>query len=134
MSVVVLDTNCLLVALPVKSPYYWLWQAFRSKKITLCYTNDILQEYQEVLSRVYPSVFVSDVINELLYSKNARQTNSFFRWNLIVADPDDNKFVDCALSAGAEYIITHDKHFNVLKDIPFPKIEVVDMAAFKQTL
>ncbi len=77
---------------------------------------------------------IDDVINELLHSKNVRKINNFYTWNLITVDPDDNKFVDCAISAGAEYIVTNDKHFNVLKDISFPKVEVADMAAFKQVL
>jgi len=131
---IVLDTNCLLVALPVKSPYYWLWQAFRNRKITLCYTNDILLEYHEVLARFYPLVFVTEVINELLYSENVNQVTNFYRWNLIISDLDDNKFADCALNSGAEYIVTNDKHFNILKDIPFPKMEVIDIITFKQII
>ena len=59
---------------------------------------------------------------------------SYFRWQLITADPDDNKFVDCALNAGADYIITNDKHFNILKNIDFPPIKVIDIAAFREIL
>jgi predicted nucleic acid-binding protein len=46
---IVLDTNCLLVSVQRYSKFFWLWQAFRDKKITLCYTTDILNEYYEVL-------------------------------------------------------------------------------------
>ena len=37
-----------------------------------------------------------------------------FRFQVIKADLDDNKFIDCAITANAQRIITHDRHFNVL--------------------
>jgi putative PIN family toxin of toxin-antitoxin system len=131
---IVLDTNCLIVCLSATSPYYCLWQAFRNKQITLCFTTDILTEYEEILPYFYTQQFVNDVINELLLSYNAITVNNYYKWSLIVADPDDNKFVDCALNSGADYIIANDKHFNALKEISFPKIEVVDIETFKQTI
>ena len=131
---IVLDTNCLVVCLPATSPYYCLWQAFRNKQITLCYTTDILNEYNEVLLRFYPQQFVNDVINELLLSVNVRKTTNYYKWNLIPADPDDNKFVDCAVSAGADFIVTNDKHFNILKEMEFPLGQIVDIETFKKIM
>jgi predicted nucleic acid-binding protein len=58
----------------------------------------------------------------------------YFKWNLISDDPDDNKFVDCAINAGADYIVTNDKHFNILKDIDFPKINIIDIDTFKKII
>jgi len=130
---IVLDTNCLVVYLPATSPYYFLWQAFRKKQITLCYTTEILNEYHEVLLRFFPQQFANDIINELLLSFNVQKTNNYYKWNLITADPDDNKFVDCALNAGADFIVTNDKHFNILKIIDFPKINITDIETFKKT-
>jgi predicted nucleic acid-binding protein len=103
-------------------------------QITLCYTTDIINEYSEVLSRFYHQQFVNDIINELLLSPNVIKGNNYYKWNLITADFDDNKFVDCALNAGADYIVTNDKHFNVLKDIGFPQISVIDIDAFKKLI
>jgi len=54
-----------------------------------------------------------------------------YKWNLITADPDDNKFVDCAVSANATYLVTNDRHFNVLRGIDFPIINVIDIDTFK---
>lgn len=54
-----------------------------------------------------------------------------FRFNLIKDDPDDNKFADCSVASGADYLITFDKHFNVLKNINFPKINVIHPDKFK---
>ena len=131
---VILDTNCLVVCLPATSPFYCLWQAFRDNRITLCLTTDMIEEYEEVLQRFYPKSFVDDVIRELLLAHNCIKASSYFKWNLITADPDDNKFVDCALNAGAAYIVTNDKHFNVLKEIDFPPVKVVDIVAFREML
>jgi predicted nucleic acid-binding protein len=56
---------------------------------------------------------------------NVIKTEIYFRWNLISVDYDDNKFVDCAISAGAKCIVSNDKHFKILKEIDFPKLEVI---------
>ena len=50
------------------------------------------------------------------------------------ADSDDNKFVDCAVASDAEYIVTNDKHFNPLKAIPWPKVEIIKIADFIKQL
>ena len=40
------------------------------------------------------------------------------RWALrkrsVAADPDDNRFTDCAITANADYVITGDSHFDPL--------------------
>ena len=131
---IVLDTNCLVACLPATSPYHCLWEAFREERIILCYTTDILNEYTEILSRFYPQQYANDVVNELLLAFNVSKINTYFKWNLITSDPDDNKFVDCALNAGADCIVTNDKHFNRLKEIDFPKINVVDINTFKKII
>ena len=131
---IVLDTNCLVVSLPLTSPYHCLWQAFREGKITLCCTTDIINEYEEVLARFYPQQFVKDVINELLLSFNVIKVNNYYKWNLISVDPDDNKFVDCALNSGANFIVTNDKDFNILKNIAFPKVNIIKIDAFKDVI
>ena len=131
---IVLDTNCLVVCLYATSPFQCIWQAFRNKKITLCYTTEILNEYNEVLLRFYPQQFVNDVINELLLSYNVCKTNNYFKWNLITTDPDDNKFVDCAIIANADYIVSQDTHFNILKTINFPKVTVISIEEFVKEL
>ena len=131
---VVLDTNCLLVALPKKSPYHCIWEAFRYGRIRLCFSTEILHEYEEVLLRNYSVSTVSYIMEVLVKSTNAVPSVPYYRWQLISADPDDNKFVDCALNAGAELIVSNDKHFNVLKEIDFPAIQVVDMANFKNLI
>ena len=57
-----------------------------------------------------------------------------FRFRLIEQDPDDNKFVDCAIVAGADYIVSEDAHFRVLETIPFPKVNVIRLNRFMEEL
>lgn len=53
-----------------------------------------------------------------------------YAFHLIKADEDDNKFVDCAIIANAKYIVSNDRHFDVLREIPFPKVDVIKINQF----
>ena len=131
---IVLDTNCLLVSVPEYSEYYWLWQSFCNQQMALCYTDEILNEYQEILSHHYSVAMAKYVIDAILNAPHAVPITVYYKWRLITVDHDDDKFVDCAISANANYIVTNDKHFNVLKDIDFPKINIVDIENFKNII
>jgi len=131
---IVLDTNCLLRSIPSKSEYYYILTALQRGFYILCYSNDILMEYEELLMRFYSQPLTYNFLNFIVNSIYTQQVNPYFKWNLIVADPDDNKFVDCAFNAGANYIVTNDKHFNVLKKIEFPPIKVIDIDTFKNMI
>ena len=48
--------------------------------------------------------------------------------------PDDNKFVDCAIGAGADYIVSEDAHFRALETTPFPKVNVIRLNRFMEEL
>ena len=131
---IVLDTNCLLVSVQEYSEYFWLWQAFQNKKFVLCYTDEILNEYQEILSQYYSDTLAKYVVDAILNASHAEPITVYYNWRLITADLDDNKLVDCAISANADCIVTNDKHFNVLKNIDFPKVKVVDIDTFKSII
>jgi predicted nucleic acid-binding protein len=73
-------------------------------------------------------------VDEILLSKNSESVTVFYNWQLITPDPDYNKFVDCAVSANANYIVTNDRHFNVLKDIDFPKINIITINQFQEKI
>lgn len=49
-------------------------------------------------------------------------------------DPDDNKFVDCAIASNAHFLVSQDKHFKVLAEIPFPKVNVLQISSCTQKL
>jgi predicted nucleic acid-binding protein len=58
----------------------------------------------------------------------------YFSWNLIAADPDDNKFVDCAIAAQARFLVNEDRHFTALRDVEFPKVDVIGIQAFQHEI
>jgi uncharacterized protein len=60
--------------------------------------------------------------------------NPYFHFGLIEQDADDNKFVDCAIAANAKYIVSNDNHFSHLKEIPFPKVDVINLKDFLDIL
>lgn len=63
---------------------------------------------------------------------NIELVTKYYRWNLIQVDPDDNKFVDCAISSNAKFIVTNDSHFNALRVVDFPKVDILNIDQFKE--
>lgn len=53
--------------------------------------------------------------------------------NLIKEDPDDNKFVDCAVAGSAKFIVSEDRHYNILKTVDFPRVEVLGLDEMMET-
>lgn len=127
---VVLDTNCLIMAISARNEYHQVWHAFLDGKYIMCVTNEIIEEYSEVISRNI-SPFLSElVISAIINRKNVLMKSPSYAFHLIEADVDDNKFVDCAIISNAKYIVTNDHHFDVLRSIPFPKVDVVNLNRF----
>ncbi|MBO4840256.1 MAG: putative toxin-antitoxin system toxin component, PIN family [Bacteroidaceae bacterium] len=133
MNPVVIDTNCLLQIIARKSPYRPIWDAFLDGRYDLCVSNDILDEYQEILGQQITATVAENVVLLILNRENVRLVDPHFRMELITADPDDNKFVDCAFAAGADYLVSEDSHFNVLRTTPFPHLNLVTLDEFLQT-
>ncbi len=131
---IVLDTNVLLVSISSKSPYHCIFKKLIDGAYDLGITTEILMEYEEIIERKFNSEVAKDTIRTLLALPNAEKINVYYNWNLIEADSDDNKFVDCAVSANATGIVTEDKHFNVLRNVDYPNITVISIADFKLSL
>jgi len=131
---VVLDTNVLLVSISDRSPYHWVYLGLLQGQYELCVTTDILFEYAEIVER-HMGVDASESLQGTLENlSNIILTTSYFRFNLITKDIDDNKFVDCAVAVNAHFIVSEDKDFKVLEKIAFPKVEVLGLEAFKMKL
>lgn len=130
----VIDTNVLLVSISEKSKYHWLYKNLIEGKFDLFITNEILTEYEEVISRRWHPEVAKAVVRTLIELQNVYQTNISFRMNLIRDDADDNKFADCAFANNVHCLATNDSHFNVLKRIEFPVINVVSIDEFKLLL
>jgi putative PIN family toxin of toxin-antitoxin system len=127
---IVIDTNCLLAILPSQSPYHKVWTDFLNQEIEICISNEVLMEYEEILSIKTSPFFANAIIKTLLNKRNLIRVTPVWRFNLITSDPDDNKFVDCAICGQAEYLVSNDKHFKVLNDIQFPSITLVTLQEY----
>lgn len=127
---IVLDTNCLIMAISAQNEYYQVWQDFLDGKYVLCITNDIIEEYSEVIARNISPLVSEFIITAFLNRKNIKLISPSYAFHLIDADEDDNKFVDCAIIGNAKYIVTQDHHFNILKQISFPKVDIITLKAF----
>jgi putative PIN family toxin of toxin-antitoxin system len=121
---VVIDTNVLLISLSRNSKFRPIFDALLSNQFTLCVSNEILSEYFEIIALKTNSVIATNVVELLLNLPNVEKVEIYFKWNLILADYDDNKFIDTAIAANANFIASNDSHFNILKEIDFPKIEI----------
>ena len=130
MRTIVLDTNCLLVILPSISPYHKVWTEILEGKVSLCVSNEIIEEYEEILSAKTNPQIASFVINAILEAPKLKRVQPTFFYNMITADPDDNKFVDCAICGNAELLVTNDAHFDILKKIEFPKVEIIKLQEY----
>ena len=131
---VVLDTNSILVSLPLRSKYRLIFDAFLKGNYDLLLSNEIAEEYAEIIG-LKNGGETSDTLMELLFSrKNVLLTEIYFKWNLIEADKDDNKFSDCVIAGDADYLVSDDAHFRVLHKIPFPKIKLVTTAEFLEII
>jgi putative PIN family toxin of toxin-antitoxin system len=133
---VVIDTNILLRSIPENNPERCIYDAFVEKRFTWVFSNEILSEYAEMIASKYSVRAMEIVLTILLQSKNHQRFEPSYKWQLVINDPDDNKFVDCAIGANVDYLISDDKHITNLRKIPqlFPVIPVVSFKAFKEIL
>lgn len=121
---VVIDTNIFVSSFfggkPGKIITRW-----KNGHVILCLSREILDEYIEVLQRF--GLQYENELKELLAlfakSYNCIYTAKTPTIELIEKDPDDNKFIECAIALNAQYIITGDK--NVLEIENYMGIKIV---------
>ena len=130
MRLIVLDTNCLLQVLPSKSPYHKIWSDILDGKISLCVNSEILDEYEDILAIKSSAEIAKNVVEAIARLSTTRFQNTYIHFAFITEDPDDNKFVDCAIASNAEYIVTNDRHYDELKRIEWPKIKTMPINEF----
>lgn len=134
MARLVLDTNSLIQCIAHRSRYHAIWLSLLSGCNELCVSNEILEEYEEILERKVSHRFAELAINVIVNNPYTVFVTPYFHFNLITADPDDNKFIDCAVVANAKFIVTEDRHFDSVKSCPFPKLDVIGLDACLQML
>lgn len=132
--IVVLDTNILLVSISPQSSMHWLYKSFLEKSYSLAVSTEIILEYQEIIGRLMNATVAEATTKAITTASNTILVSRWYNWNLIQIDPDDDKFVDTYVAAGADYIVTEDGHFQVLKNVFFPAVKVIGVEKFKVLL
>lgn len=92
--------------------------------------TEILNEYEEIISQKTNKEIAHNVVEAIARLHTTVYQEVYIHFGLIEKDVDDNKFVDCAVAADAEYIVTNDSHFSVLKEIDWPKIAIITIKEF----
>ncbi len=127
MSRLVIDTNCLIQCISRRSAYHDLWLSLLDGRNSLCVSTEILDEYAEIIEKYTSPVFAESALGVITNNPFTLFINPYFNFKLISADPDDNKFIDCAIAANAKYVVTEDSHFEILKHIDFPKVNLISL-------
>ncbi len=131
---IVLDTNVLLAILPKTSKYRVIIDNLILGNIELIVSTAILLEYQEIIARKTNLIVAHNFLEFVTKRTNVSYVEPPYLWSLIEQDKDDNKFVDAALIGGANFIVTNDSHFDVLKNIAFPKVATIRLDEFMKHL
>ena len=127
MARLVLDTNSLLQCISRRSKYHDLWLSLLDGRNELCVSTEILEEYAEILERKTSPKFAELALDVISNNPYTVFITPYYHFKLIVADPDDDKFVDCAVASNAKFIVTEDSHYDVLQNLDFPGVDVIKL-------
>ena len=131
---IVLDTNAIISALGRKSPYKIILDKLLANKYDLYITTDILLEYEEKINELHNETVATTFLDLLSILPNVHQTVSYYRFLLIAQDVDDDKFADCAIAQSTHFLVTDDRHYKILIQTGFPKVNLLKIQEFKELL
>jgi len=130
---VVVDTNVLLSGIFFSGPPARILQAWQEKEIQLVLSEEILTEYQDAASELtsqYPNVDVEPILS--LIAIHSELIESISLTETVCDDPDDDKFIACALAAEAEFIVTGDKA--LLRTTGYRDVQIIKPRDFVDTV
>ena len=108
---IVLDTNVFISGIFFSGPPSIILQAWRDSKIQIILSEEILEEYQyvaEELASKFPAVDIDQIIELLTIYGEVFETKGISV--SVCEDPDDNKFIECAIASNSKLIVSGDKH------------------------
>ena len=130
---VVIDTNVFVSSFFGGSPREII-NLWKDGKIVLCLTQAIIEEYLEVLNRL--GLKDKNEIDHLakLFAEgyNSIYTSDTPNLNVVKNDPDDNKFLECAVALDCKIIISGDKHLKEIKK--YINIDIMSPGDFLSSL
>jgi len=108
---IVLDTNVFISGVFFTGPPYEILKAWRDGRIQILISEEIIEEYRrvgELLSKRFPAIELGPVLQLLAIH------SEFVRPHKLTAqvseDPDDDKFLECAISGNSNLIVSGDTH------------------------
>lgn len=129
---VVLDTNILVSALIGSSyPKQILFDCIFQKKIPICLSEVVLKEYQEVLKRPKFQKHPNFISKAYSLIENIERIAEFYEPKVIIErifDDADNRFLELAITAQADYIITGN--FNDFNFYEYEGVKIVSPKYF----
>ena len=126
---IIIDTNVFISGIFFTGPPYQILQSWRDGSFKLILSKEIFDEYRRVAERLsmqFKSIDIHDILD--LIAINAEFFQPIKISQNICDDPDDDKFIACALSSNSKIIITGDKH--LLKITGYKGIEIITPKAF----
>lgn len=130
---VILDTNMVISGIFFAGPPYQILKAWREGKIHLLISEEILAEYRrvgETLALQFPSIDLLPILDML--RANAEVISVKCLPETVCDDPDDDKFLACALAGECKLIVSGDKH--LLKASGFRSIKVLRPREFVEKI
>ena len=124
---ILIDTNILISALFFgKFPKEFLIEIL-NENFEICINDKIFSEYEKTIAKKISKKKVLDVV---LYEKFLGEVRFFESVSdlKICRDPDDDKFINCAIDAKAIYIVSGDNDLLTIKH--FEGIEIVTAREF----
>jgi putative PIN family toxin of toxin-antitoxin system len=126
---VVLDTNVLISGIFFSGPPYLILKAWREGRVDLALSREIFEEYSQtvrILSENFPPIDLHAILT--LIEKEAEFYEADSLPSQVCSDPDDDKFLACALASHADVIVSGDKH--LLKVSGFQGVQVLRPRAY----
>jgi uncharacterized protein len=108
---VILDTNVFVSGIYFSGPPFQILQAWKDGKIQLIISLEVLDEYRrvgEILAEEHPAIDLEPILEYVI--RNAVVTSAPPLSERVCDDPNDDKFLACALSGGCDLIISGDRH------------------------
>ena len=126
---IILDTNVFVLGVFFSGPPYEILDAWRRGKLTLVVSPDILSEYDRVgqeLASEFPNVDLAPALELLAFKGEVVKAPPLTE--RVCSDPDDDKFLACAIASGTKTISSGDKALR--KTSGYAGIEVLSPREF----
>lgn len=126
---VVVDTNVVISSIFWSGNSHKILKNVSAGKIQAFTSEEIVEELVKILSRFrykLPKAKIAETVN--FYLKTFQLISNIKSINAVSEDPDDNKFIECAVKAKVDYLITGDKH--LLKLDSYREVKILTPSDF----